>query len=196
MRITQAFQALLRLVFPSRCVICRRLTADDADICPECARELEPTGSQVRQTVPFCDGCYSPFYYAEPLRASFLRYKFEGSVQYARTYGRWMADCVTAQEAGPFDLITWAPLPRRRRRKRGYDQAEELAKELGRRLGLPVRATLNKAARKPLSQLPGERSAFAEAVDDDFGLVVRYEDGTRETIFSGEVSVRGLEGYV
>ena len=41
-----------------------------------------------------------------------------------------------------------------------------------------------------------ERNAFAEAVDDDFGLVVRYEDGTRETVFSGEVSVRGLEGYV
>lgn len=41
-----------------------------------------------------------------------------------------------------------------------------------------------------------ERNAFAETVDDDFALVVRYEDGTRETVFSGEVSVRGLEGYV
>ena len=40
------------------------------------------------------------------------------------------------------------------------------------------------------------RSAFAEAIDDDFALVVRYEDGTRETVFSGEVSVRGLEGYL
>ena len=40
-----------------------------------------------------------------------------------------------------------------------------------------------------------ERNAFAEAVDDDFALVVRYEDGTREAVFSGEVSVRGLEGY-
>lgn len=41
-----------------------------------------------------------------------------------------------------------------------------------------------------------QRVAVAEAVDDDFGLVVRYEDGTRETVVSGEVSVRGLEGYV
>lgn len=41
-----------------------------------------------------------------------------------------------------------------------------------------------------------ERTAFAEDVDDQFGLVVRYEDGTRETVISGEVSVRGLEGYV
>ncbi len=41
-----------------------------------------------------------------------------------------------------------------------------------------------------------KRKAFAEAVDDNFALIVRYEDGTQETIFSGEVSVRGLEGYV
>ena len=36
--------------------------------------------------------------------------------------------------------------------------------------------------------------AFAEAVGDDFGLVVRYPDGLRETVTSGEVSVRGLMG--
>lgn len=41
----------------------------------------------------------------------------------------------------------------------------------------------------------GERNAFAEDIDEDFALVVRYEDGSRERINSGEVSVRGLEGY-
>ena len=38
--------------------------------------------------------------------------------------------------------------------------------------------------------------AFAEDLDDQFGLVVRYADGRREVIRSGEVSVRGLYGYV
>lgn len=33
-------------------------------------------------------------------------------------------------------------------------------------------------------------------VDDQFGLIVRREDGTVETIRTGEVSVRGLYGYV
>ena len=40
------------------------------------------------------------------------------------------------------------------------------------------------------------RAAFAEAVDDDFGLLVRYPDGSRETVTAGEVSVRGLCGYI
>ena len=33
-------------------------------------------------------------------------------------------------------------------------------------------------------------------VDDQFGLIVRHEDGTLETVRTGEVSVRGLYGYV
>ena len=40
------------------------------------------------------------------------------------------------------------------------------------------------------------RQAHAEDIDDEGGLVVRLPDGSRETIRSGEVSVRGLYGYV
>lgn len=40
------------------------------------------------------------------------------------------------------------------------------------------------------------REAEAVAVDERFGLIVRYDDGTEETLRSGEVSVRGLYGYV
>lgn len=40
------------------------------------------------------------------------------------------------------------------------------------------------------------KAANAIDVDEQFGLAVRYEDGTEETVRSGEVSVRGLYGYV
>ena len=42
----------------------------------------------------------------------------------------------------------------------------------------------------------GEEHALALDVNEDFGLVVRHRDGRLETISSGEVSVRGLLGYV
>ncbi|MBO4839153.1 MAG: biotin--[acetyl-CoA-carboxylase] ligase [Lachnospiraceae bacterium] len=35
--------------------------------------------------------------------------------------------------------------------------------------------------------------AFAESLSDDFGLTVRYEDGRRETVYAGEVSLRARE---
>ena len=38
--------------------------------------------------------------------------------------------------------------------------------------------------------------AFAESIDEDFALVVRHQNGTQETVTAGDVSVRGLLGYV
>jgi len=50
---------------------------------------------------------------------------------------------------------------------------------------------------RPVRILRGDRAeeAFAEALDDDLGLIVRHPDGRRETVTAGEVSVRGLFGY-
>ncbi len=50
---------------------------------------------------------------------------------------------------------------------------------------------------KPVRLIRGDRTeeAFAEALAPDFGLVVRHPDGRRETVTTGEVSVRGLFGY-
>lgn len=47
-----------------------------------------------------------------------------------------------------------------------------------------------------LIQKGNSRTAFAETIDDEFALVVRWPDGTREAITAGDVSVRGLLGYV
>ena len=43
-----------------------------------------------------------------------------------------------------------------------------------------------------------DRREVVEAldVDDQFGLVVRHADGRTEVIRSGEVSVRGMYGYI
>ena len=37
---------------------------------------------------------------------------------------------------------------------------------------------------------------FAEDIDENFGLIIKYPNGKRETLRSGEVQVRGLHGYV
>lgn len=40
------------------------------------------------------------------------------------------------------------------------------------------------------------REAFAVEIDDQFRLVVEFPDGTRQALSAGEVSVRGMYGYV
>ena len=41
-----------------------------------------------------------------------------------------------------------------------------------------------------------KRYGYALDIDADGGLVVRFENGTAETVNSGEISVRGMYGYV
>jgi BirA family biotin operon repressor/biotin-[acetyl-CoA-carboxylase] ligase len=51
---------------------------------------------------------------------------------------------------------------------------------------------------KPVQLFSGEdrETVTAVGIDEDFGLVVRAADGTEKAVRSGEVSVRGLYGYV
>jgi ComF family protein len=64
------------------------------------------------------------------------------------------------------DAVTWVPLSRRRRRRRGFDQAEVLAREVAARLKLPVRAMLLRARDTPAQARlsgPERRRALADA---------------------------------
>ena len=154
-----AIPSPLELLFPPKCIICQKILTGRETICPECARSLPvATGTQIKHKLEFTEGCYAPFFYEEPLRSAFLRYKFSGREHYAAIFGKWMADCLTGQEQTKFDFVTFAPLSRLRRWRRGYDQAELLANEIAAQLNLPLLPTLTKAYRRPLSRLEGERS--------------------------------------
>ena len=121
--------ALLDLLFPPRCVFCRRLLhRGEEGICPRCQQELPwALGAEAEQTGEFFSLCASPLWYQDQVRASFHRYKFKGVRGYSRTYGRLVAQCVQDHLAGRYDLITCVPLSRARLRQRGYDQAMLLA---------------------------------------------------------------------
>lgn len=123
------FSRLLDVLFPPKCVFCRRLLRrEERDVCAQCARELPWTKGNGGQPLDYLDRCVSPLWYRDPVKESFHRYKFGGRTGYARTYGAIMARCAAAAygEKG-WDLITWVPLSRERYRQRGYDQAMLLA---------------------------------------------------------------------
>jgi predicted amidophosphoribosyltransferase len=49
----------------------------------------------------------------------------------------------------PVDAVTWAPTTAGRRRRRGFDQAELIARRVARRLGVPARRQLVRASGPP-----------------------------------------------
>ena len=97
----------------------------------------------------FTSGGAVSFFYEGQLRESFLRFKFGGSAFYAQTYGAWMAHTIRDRLAGKFDELTWAPVSRARKRKRGYDQSALLCREIGTQLRLEPIQTLRKIKDPP-----------------------------------------------
>lgn len=132
---------LLDLIYPPRCMICHKLLGPgEREICPACDDAL-PEYDGADPQVRFCERCVVTFRYEGMLRESFLRYKFSGLRQYAGRYGAWMAVTIRDKLSGKFDLITYAPVSRKRRKERGYDQSELLCRAIARELGLaPVTA--------------------------------------------------------
>lgn len=122
----RAAKWLLDLLFPPKCVFCHALLVPGAQpVCDQCAAQIlrmEP----LERDGEFYDRCVSALPYEEPVRSSVLRYKFSGRQEYAQTYASLLAACVREKLTGRFDLVSWVPVSRRRRRQRGYDQAELL----------------------------------------------------------------------
>ena len=60
-----------------------------------------------------------------------------------------MAHTIRDKLAGKYDVLTWAPVSRARKRKRGYDQSALLCREIGTQLRLEPIQTLRKIKDPP-----------------------------------------------
>ena len=124
-----AFSSFLDILFPPRCVFCRRFLKSGArmQICGECRDSLPYTSGGGEKTGEFFSVCVAPLYYEGDVRESLIRFKFKDATGYAEEYGKLLADCIRENLSGRYDLISWVPLSRKRLKERGYDQAMLLA---------------------------------------------------------------------
>jgi len=119
---------LLDLVFPPRCVFCRKFLKNSRGaVCPDCETNLPRTSSGGKQSGEFFKVCVAPLYYEGDVRESFHRFKFHDATGYAKTYGKYLAECIDENLKGEYDIITWVPISRKRYKERGYDQSMLIA---------------------------------------------------------------------
>lgn len=149
---------VLDVLYPRSCAGCG---SGPWPFCPTCAGLLVTfpaprcgrCGMSVAVAVPSCRACppepvgtaRAPFLFEGPARAAVLRLKFGGERDVAGALGR--AAAVVAPTHA--DSIAWVPLSRARRRRRGFDQAELLARAVGRELGTPHRPLLTRVIDLP-----------------------------------------------
>ena len=136
----------LDLLFPPKCPFCQQVLEDPrAPLCADCQPKLPWLDEKdALRKVDFTAGCWSVLEYRDTVREAVHRYKFTPVRARGEALGKLMAQCVQDHPEIQPEIITWVPLSRKRRRKRGFDQAEELARSMGRELGLPVEGVLQK----------------------------------------------------
>ncbi|MBW3197466.1 ComF family protein [Marinobacter nauticus] len=155
-----------------RCVICLAGAAQDG-LCQDCRNDL-PANRWCCLTcalpLPFptpdghCGEClaspprYSrsliPWRYQFPVDGMIGRYKYHGQHKFARPLLAGFTDYIEhhlAAEGRPQVLIP-APMHWTRRWQRGFNQAQDIAEAVGRRLDLPVNARLVRRTRRVHAQ--------------------------------------------
>lgn len=140
---------LLELFYPSRCAFCGKCVKSGEGMCIQCEKLLPYTGENNRkQHFANVELCVSPLYYEGAVRKALLRYKFAGAASYSRIFGKISAKCIDETQIS-CDIITWVSLSRKRRRRRGYNQAQLLAESAAKELGLPCEGLLKKTRDNP-----------------------------------------------
>ena len=166
---------LQRLLFPGQCRLCGAATPDARELCPDCRRDLpwletvcsrcghplpgRPEGSwcgHCQRDTPAFDVTQALFRYQQPVDYLIKGLKFSGELAIARLLARLLAERVAARSESLPDLLLPVPLHPARLRERGFNQATQLARRLGRELDIPVSCRLCRRIRhtQPQSLLP------------------------------------------
>lgn len=151
---------ILKMLYPDTCVFCGEIC--ESGICESCRQKVkeiqEPLckkcGKPIQsEEAEFCYDCQNTEFHYEQGRSLWLHEKPAANAIYAfkyknrRVYGEVFAKEMAKKfqalvREWEIDLIIPVPIHKKRRRKRGYNQAEILAKELGRIWGIPVDCSL------------------------------------------------------
>jgi predicted amidophosphoribosyltransferase len=117
--------------------------------CPTCRADLRPAPQLPPPAA--VDGCLALLAYQGAGREVVARLKYRSNRTALPGLARAMASLVA--DPTSFDAVTWAPTTPRRRRQRGFDQAELLARAVARELRRPCRNLLVRQTGPPQTGL-------------------------------------------
>lgn len=148
------------MIFPPRCPVCDEILGmTDGMIHSGCKSCLYPVKEPVclkcgkmitSPTREYCSDCAKKknshydqgkavFEYKGAVKQSIYRFKYDNSREYAGFYAASAVENYSGWiQRNKIDAIVPVPMYRKKKRKRGYNQAEVFARELSKKTGIPV----------------------------------------------------------
>jgi len=163
--------ALCNLLFPARCRLCGGATCGEPDLCRHCRRDLPWLASacsqcahplhasqaytlcgQCQKQPPAFDRTTALFHYRPPVDHLIKRFKFAEELQVGSLLSRLLAERLAERDGDLPELLLPVPLHPARLRSRGFNQATEIARQVGRKLGIAVDYRLCRRKRNTQAQ--------------------------------------------
>lgn len=195
-------------LWPSCCVLCQGRGEPGRDLCAACATDLianpvccsrcaQPL-FRTRGRAALCGRCigahsiiessFVPYRYVYPLDRLIQRLKYANALSVARVLGELFADRRAELSALPNpELIVPVPLAYHRYRKRGFNQAYELARAVSRRANIEIRTDVVERTRETQEQAGLPRRQRRRNVRDAF-RIVRPLNATHVAIFDDVIT--------
>lgn len=138
--VDRRFERLGGLLLPPRCLLCgSRGQPPCLDLCIGCEASLAAAAEPVPPGSGPLRRCCAPFDYAAPLDHLVHSLKYRGHLATGRVLGELLARRIAVLGLQhEVDVIVPVPLHPERHAGRGFNQSAEIARQLGRRLRLPV----------------------------------------------------------
>ncbi len=183
--------AALDLLLPRRCPLCRKLSDGICEACRKklpyikgavCFRCGRPLADKDAEYCPACSSRQFAFtqgralyLYTDVVKESLHAVKYHNKREYLEYYAQelaWQLGEILEKWA-PQVLIP-VPMHFSAQRKRGYNQAGILAKELGRQLALPVRCNVLRKVKKTANQKELDYRARRSNLKGAFAVAKEY----------------------
>ena len=133
------WKAALNFVYPSSCMICKASLPDSPGLCDLCWDDIEIWDSE-RHEVGFerdFDQIVVLYQFNDCIRSLIHALKYQGKTLSGQIFGKALGQRI-ADLVEPDTVIVPVPLHAAKKRSRGYNQSEIIARATGRVSGLPV----------------------------------------------------------
>lgn len=157
---------ILNFIYPKRCIFCDEVVPInyEDEICKYCYTDINFVVEDEENNI-------SLFFYDDVTRFSIHRLKYYNKRNYAKVFAKMMYNKLLKFDYEKFDYIIYVPMYEKKKKKRGYDQAELIAFEFSKISGIKLE---NNNLIRTKNTLPQSKVSFEERksnVSDCFCLV-------------------------
>lgn len=209
-------QSMLDMIYPVRCPVCGEIVIPKNEkICKPCREKLqyikEPRCKKCskpieREEKEYCSDCehknfhfdkgFSVWVYDALMKRSIADYKYHGKKEHAKFYVQETVQLYkeVIEKLSP-DVIVPIPIHRSKQLERGYNQADILARGIGKALNLPVLSRLLVRNKKtlPQKQLSNKERLrnLQEAFDFNKEVSKRFQGEIKKVLLVDDIYTTG-----